>query len=254
MPNSMKKLTAISACLLAFLGGFLAPNHANAQQTYSTVAFAGVDVSKDSYATWAGFLHWLNRDWEKDGFLVRGLGVYGEYDYTGGPLGVTPIDGEFTLFDAMIGYQIVRDGHRFAAYVGVERQDHDLSPNDPTNDINGDETGFKVLAEARLRLAPKWEANLKGSYSTAYDTYWSYWNIGYQVAKNIKIGPEGYFTGNEDNDAQRIGGFVELATKIHEHPVYFTFAGGHQFGEDGGGSTFNSAEGAYGNFGIAIAF
>lgn len=47
----------------------------------------------------------------------------------------------------MLGYQWIRGGIDIGAYIGVDYQDYDLSPDDSTSDLRGDEVGFKVALD-----------------------------------------------------------------------------------------------------------
>src|SRR5436190_14647438 len=91
------------------VSALLATHPVAAQGTTSTSVFSGVDVGPNGNAIYLGAVSALNGNFARDGVLVRGLGVLGAYDYlaNGGD-----IHGRYSLFDAMIGYQLVRTGFR----------------------------------------------------------------------------------------------------------------------------------------------
>jgi len=112
----------------------------------STALFSGLDVGPLGYFTYTGGIVALGGDLGRDSFVLRGFAGYGRYDYLSGG-GFGEINGRMTLFDAMVGYQVVRSNLRATGLIGVEYQDHRLSPNDPGNRVRGDETGLKVQGE-----------------------------------------------------------------------------------------------------------
>ena len=215
----------------------------------STVVFSGVDFAQDSYAAWSGIIVSLERDLSKNGFMFRAVGVNAgyEYDTVGGE-----IDGDAWIGDVMLGYQFYHRGIRAAAYIGAEYQDHDLTPNDPTNEVNGDEAGFKVVAELDSPYNSRFYYSLIGSYSTAFDTYWTRARVGLRHDRFL-FGVEGGGSGNEGYDAQRIGGFLDFPVPMGPLAGNVTLNGGYQFAdEDAAG--FGGGEGAYGGIGYSFSF
>jgi hypothetical protein len=238
--------------LLAFCLGaiVLALPHAalsqSSQTRPSTAVFAGADTGPSYQGVYAGAVVALNGDLTREGVLFRGLGIYGWYDYRA-PVG--DVDGRIALFDAMIGYQWLTQKMRIAAYIGIEHQDHHLSPFDPTNSVIGGETGLKLAGDITMGQGQSWYLNLSGSYSTAFDTYWSRLRIGQKVGQ-FTLGPEGLLLGNERYDAQRLGIF--LGARLDGTPIEITVSGGYNF--EGGDAGFGNRDGAYGSLNIGVAF
>jgi hypothetical protein len=225
----------------------IAPRPLAAQgATTSTAAFWGVDQGPNGWAFYLGAIHALNGDFGKDGVLLRGLGVYGSYDYQSD---ISPILGRYHLYDAMIGYQFLRPGFRFAGYIGAEYQDHNLSRFDPTNRVVGAETGLKVAGDVTLGHNQPLFLILAGSYSTAFDTYWSRLRIGYKVGQ-LTFGPEALRTGNEGSDAWRVGGFAQL--KFDKTPFEITVAAGQHTNDEHG--IFANKNGAYASLNLGLSF
>jgi hypothetical protein len=244
------RLIALVALAIASLAGS-AP--AIAQKPASTFTYTGVDVAKDSVAFWGGAIVALNGDLGAQGFMLRALGVYAEYDYVGGLNGTTNIDGKLPMFDAMIGYQAVHSGHRLAAYIGFESQDHQLTPNDPTSSVNGHEFGFKIAGDARLNLPSNFFIASQASYSTAFDSYRAQLKLGHRTGR-VSYGPELTLSGNESNDSQRIGGFLEFEMNLDAtKSAYLTLSGGHQFADEGR-PTVGGSEGPYGSVNLSFVF
>lgn len=228
--------------------------------TTSTVVFSGLDFAKDSNVGYSGFITALNRDLSKDGLMFRAVGVYAGYEYDTfiGSSRAT-IDGDAWIGDVMVGYQFFRPGFRTAVYIGAEYQDHDLTPNDPSNEVNGDEAGFKVVGELDTDESSRLYVGLIGAYSTAFDSYWARARVGLRHYDYI-FGVEGVFGGNEGYDNQRAGAFVDIPVPIGPLSGTISLSGGYQFvndddddGSDGFGG-LGGGEGVYGGIGYSFSF
>lgn len=219
----------------------------------STVVFSGIDFSKDSYAGWTGLIVSLERDLGKSGFMFRAVGVHAGYEYDT-TFGTTPavIDGDAWIGDVMIGYQAVHPALRAAAYIGIEYQDHDLTPDDPSNRVNGDEAGFKVVGELESPWDSRFYFGAIGAYSTAYDTYWTRGRLGLRH-DGLLFGVEGGASGNDGYDNQRLGGFFEFPVPMGPLTGYVALHGGYQFADEGEAG-LGGGRGAYGGVGYSFSF
>ena len=244
-------LFGVTASCLALLATSASAEHGSSSTT-SAVTFSGIDFAEDSIAGYTGIIVAGNRDLGRDGILFRVVGVNANFEYDtilGGP---TVIDGDGWLFDAMVGYQWLRSGVRFAAYVGVDYQSFDLTPNDPFNVVNGDEVGFKVVGEFETDASSRLYVGVLASYSTAFDTYWTRGRLGLRHEGMI-FGIEGGASGNEGYDVQRVGGFVDFAVPLGTLSSRVTVYGGYQFADEGG-IGLGGGEGAYGGIGYSFSF
>lgn len=241
---------AALGAICALLAANIASTEAASAQEPKTVVFTGVDIApQDTVATWLGAIHAFN-GLGHDGFYVRLLGAHAWYDYTSGG-GLGTIDGRVALFDAQIGYQIVRSNIRAGLSMGIDNQDYDLSPDDPGNRIRGNETGFKIMGDVGTLVARPWFFDIIGSYSTAFDSYWARGRVGYEFRK-IVVGPEVSFYGNSDFRADRVGGFVQFDLPIDHVFTRTSISVGHErTGDDG---VLGGREGAYGTLNFAFAF
>jgi opacity protein-like surface antigen len=219
--------------------------------------YTGIDVSKDAWAVYSGTVFALNGDFGRDGFIVRTLGVYAQYDYDSGapPTSFEADDGSI---DGMIGYLHYFGDVSAAGYVGLEIRDVDISPDDPTNKVRGTETGFKVALEVETEGEGPLYYSFDGSYSTAFDSFYAQARVGYNAQRYV-IGPEGEFFSDEGDWAARIGAFGTIPFTFRGMPSEFTLHGGYQFVDDDSdltsvGSTRAGGEGAYGGSMIKFVF
>jgi cellulose biosynthesis protein BcsS len=222
---------------------------AAAETKYSSVAFGGVDGGPSFDVVYAGAITALNGDITRDGVLLRALAGYAWYDYVGG---VGHVDGRATVADLMIGYQQVMGNMRVAGFIGLDYQDHRLSPNDPFNHVNGTETGVKVVGDVSSLVGNPLFFNLLGSLSTAFDSYSARLRIGYNFGGSLVIGPEGWVFGNSFGDFQRVGVFLQMDTPIAGLPTRFTISGGHETRENR--DALDGPNGFYGSLNIAVVF
>ncbi len=243
-------------CALAlYIGGTCASSAADIVQpdapppvtTYGTVAFAGIDGRSQSYYGYVGVIHALNRDLSTDGFLLRALGIYNEYNYSSNAVVGGNVDGRMTAFDVVLGYQRYFQGFVGRAYVGVDYESHDLSPNNPFDYNRGTGVGVKVRGELETFYNSPFYASLLTSYGSAKDRYWARGRIG-RSYRGVIFGPEFELTGNPESDEQRIGAFATFRDPALV-PFELSVSGGYSNTDEnwGGGS-------AYGTLEMSVAF
>ena len=217
--------------------------------------YSGADFAKDSFYSYSGAVISLQRDLSRSGFVFQGFAGYGSYEYDSPGVPGGRVDGDVSQLQASLGYLFVRPGAAVGIYLGVDYQDHDLTPADPFNSVSGDEVGFRVGGDVRL-IGPQHYFTLEGYYSTAFDTYWTRARAGVNLGRFI-IGPEGGAMGNDGYDAQRVGAFTMfkldfLGTK---NPAELTINGGYQFvDDDDTGFVASPAGGKGGYVGFNLGF
>jgi hypothetical protein len=109
--------------------------------------------------------------------------------------------------------------------------------------------GFKAAGDVTLGHNQPLFLNLAGSYSTAFDTYWSRLRVGYKIDR-ITIGPEALLLGNEGSDARRIGGFAQM--RVDKTPIEITLSAGQHTNDKGG--IFANKEGAYASLNVGFSY
>lgn len=208
----------------------------------STVLFGGADARESTYYGYLGLRHHFSGHLTDDGFLLRGSGLYGQYDYdsTLSPSG--EIDADVAAFDAMIGYQKKVPNHDvyLRAFVGPEYEDHDLSPRNPFDENRGSDFGVKFQGEIETNYLAPYYGGLIASYGTAKDRYWVRLRGGINNNGFI-FGPEVLATGDNEFSEQRIGAFLTLFKK---GPVGISVSSGYSDSDDnrGSGSIYGTLE------------
>lgn len=216
-------------------------------------SYSGVDFAEDSFSFYSGVIIALNGSFDRDGFLLRLDGSRGEYDYQSEDVIGGKVDAEDDIFDVMVGYQKTIGVVTATGYVGYQHRDIDLSPNDPGNEIQGEESGFIVAFDAETSDEIPHFIGFSTSYSTAFDAFDAMLRVGYNM-KRMVVGVEGSYSSEESDESERLGGFATFRFDLSPSmPAELTLSAGHQFVDEGGNST-SGGEGAYGSVGFSIAF
>lgn len=210
-------------------------------QAASTRGWGGVSASPDAWYGYLGATHAVHGDLYKDDWMIRGSVGGGNYDYDTTAVASGNVDSDVVAADLMVGYQHYFPTNagtgkgRVSFYAGADFQDHDLDNFDASNSVRGNQFGAKALLEVIGDLTQHTSADVAGTYSTAFDTYWSRGRIGYNPGK-VRIGPEVVFLGNDEFDQQRYGAFFDRI--VVSDNVWLSLSGGYansrRRGDDGG--------------------
>lgn len=256
-----KFMSGLAACFAAISGLCAIGGSASASDPASSypspdakawVFFSGFDTIKNASYLFNGAILALNRDLGKDGFVLRAYGGHTDYQYSNGTAGI--VDGDAWQGDVMLGYKIGRDRWWAAAYIGVDYQSHQLTPDDLTNLVRGSATGFKVAADmATLRDQSPLYFSASGNYSTAFDSYWARGRIGANLQR-VTFGPEVIALGNKGFDATRVGGFVTFDLPLTRSNIFevTASAGRQSLGSNSGGAS--GGEGTYVGVSVSTVF
>ena len=247
----LKTAAAAFAGAVMFMTSASASEPSSGGQPIRGVFFSGIDVVDGAEYFYDGVIVALNRDLTRDGWLLRAYGS--RVDYESGS-----DDGRGWQGDVMLGYKFTRGPIWGSIFVGADYQNFDNS--DPSNsEVQGTEWGFKVAGDLSTAYGSPIYANLSGSYSTAFDTYWVRLRAGVH-RDNLTYGPEAIAMGNDSFEAQRFGGFITFhnLNPLRMRPFDLTLSGGYQFNSDDNGGGFSTgtggSEGAYGAIGFSFVF
>ena len=243
-------------CALAF---FIAGPHASSAQSlkdsvvaepakiYSTIFFTGIDTREQSTYGYLGGIRALNGNLGLNGFMLRAIAFYNPYDYETDAVIGGQVDAEMGAFDVVLGYQKYFNRFVGRAYVGVDYENHDLSPDNLLDSNRGAEFGVKFRGELETFYASPFHASLLSSYGTAKERYWVRGRAGYNF-DGVILGPELTATGNPETDERRVGAFATLRNPDLA-PVEISVSGGYSDANENRGG-----ESAYGTFEISVAF
>lgn len=216
---------------------------------------AGFNIAPQSLYWYGELDHAFNGDIDKEGFLLRVASSLAAYNYVATLPGLGEIDGLLYQVDVMPGYQIVRGGATFGAYLGFDFQDSQLSPDDPTNEVIGSRGGIKVaLSFAYDEKKDPITGSLNGEYSSVFNTYYAEARLGLRVGDKLVVGPEAEADGDTGYNGQTLGGYATYTFDVTKDVSFdATLAAGHQF-ISGGGSGPGGGAGTYGTLEIITNF
>jgi hypothetical protein len=240
--------------LIASAALLTAPHAFAADKPQAYEIDAGFDAAPQSLYWYKEAIVALNRDIAKSGFLMRLSGGVAVYNYAG-PTGAT-IDGTLWQFDAMPGYQYVRGAETFGASVGLDYQDSQLSPSDPTNPVRGTVVGFKIAGSYDFQDDKQpFEASLAGEYSTAFETYYAELRVGARLTDKLSLGPAAEVDGTTGYNGQRLGAYATYAFDLARGATFdVTLVGGHQFVSGDGAAGPGGGAGTYGTLELSTNF
>lgn len=244
-------LAAASAALLYACSATAAA----ADKPQANEVTAGFNVAPQSLYWYGEVYHAFNGDLAKGGALLRVSSSLAAYNYEASLARSSEIDGLLYQVDVMPGYQIVRGGATFGAYLGFDFQDSQLSPNDPTNAVNGSKGGIKIaLSYEYDEKKHPITGSLNGEYSSVFDTYYAEARLGLRFGDKLVLGPEAEADGDTGYNGQTLGGYATYTFDVTEDVSFdATLAAGHQF-ISGGGSGPGGGAGTYGTLEITTDF
>jgi len=168
------------------------------------LAFAVVDVSKQSVSSAVGTLIAPYKDLDTSGLRILLLGEGGTYKY---PTDTGAIRGVYSGGDFLAGYAWEGDNYSINLLTGINALNHTLSAIDTENRVQGTAIGAKVRGDAWINPTPKTLTYGEAEYSTAFKTFYTRAKLGYDptAAMGIFVGPEVVALGDERFHQWRAG-------------------------------------------------
>jgi hypothetical protein len=104
-----------------------------------------------------------------------------------------------------------------------------LSAEDPTAQVQGTRTGFKVEGHFEYSDDKQpYEASLTGEYSMAFATYYAELRLDARLCDKLFVGPAVEADGDTGYDGQRRGGYAKYTFDIIKSmPLEATLVAGH---------------------------
>jgi len=193
-----------------WLGAFACPAlAADSDSPRRFVFFSGVDMSSISVFSWGGVdAPLFARSRDVSGAVTRIMGGGGYYDYekTGAP--DDRVMGTVAMGEVMAGWRQIGRSACVTVLGGFAIASHMLDVVDPTNRVQGTESGAKVQAELFWRPTAKTQIDASASFSTVYDSWRVRLAGGYTLWRGWVAGLESEAFGNLESDQVRLGLFV----------------------------------------------
>jgi len=212
-------------CLAALLVPSAA--HAAPEPQYGWAeVWAGADASSQTWLTFSGITVAPYGHVYSEGLRLRASGGYGQYSYEG------TREGEAVVFNATTGYAEALVGYlktfgplTAKAFAGIAVIEHEITPFDPDNPMQGQKVGPKLATEFWLNMGPFAWSSVDLSWTSAYSTSAVHARTGYRVFDDVSIGLEGAINSNTMGEEARAGLFVRYAWQGGEVSLAGGFSG-----------------------------
>ena len=211
----------VSAAAMICTIGLSGVVHADEFQSDNSIVFAGIESRESANFAYVGLIHYFNGDISSDGFIVRALASRANYDYK--TVLDEDIDGSADSYELLLGYQKIFDRFSARGYIGLDHENHDLSPDNALDENRGADNGVKVQAEFESDFASPNYGSLVTSYSTAKERYWARLRGGREFS-GVVLGAEAVSLGDKEYAERRLGLFLSTRNLI---PVAVSAAVGH---------------------------
>jgi hypothetical protein len=197
--------------------------------------FGGIDLWRNG-----GFVHggtlWSPDGLDRSGFSLKLLLGAGRYQYRAG---MKEITGDQMLASVMPGWRFKAGDLEVVVLGGLDLQNHELQPDDPTNRLRGTHVGFRGNIDLWYQPTENTMASLSLSGSTLGTNIWTRAALGWRMS-GMWVGPESVVYSDEHYRQYRFGAHV---TSLHAGQVELSFGIGYVQDTD-------HRSGAYGRIGL----
>ncbi len=168
--------------------------------------YSGAVVHKTNWLIYSSYVRSLWAGIHEQGWQVRVMSGKGRYTYTHNGV---DYQGDKTVTEAMIGYQLVSRPFFLKLYAGPLMEIHLIEPMDSDISVVGRQIGGKVVFESWVDIGTdKNFVSLDASFSTLDSNYLLNAKIGMQPFSKMQIGLETEFTRDIYADRQSAGLFA----------------------------------------------
>ncbi|MEO8421389.1 MAG: cellulose biosynthesis protein BcsS [Hyphomicrobium sp.] len=188
--------------------------------------WTGADATGHVWLVYSGATVAPQANIYEDGLRLRVAGGTGGYTYTGERRGeLIAFTAKTAFAEALVGY-LKRFGPLTAkAFVGIAAIEHDISPLDPENPVQGRAFGPKLVTELWLNMGPSAWSSLDLSWTSAHQTAAARSRTGYRIFGDVSLGIEGGLNANDLGEDARAGLFARYAWNGGEFSLASGFSG-----------------------------
>jgi len=189
----MCRVAGVAAGILAALGyvfgsGVARAESANDEREPHFLFYSGTDLWRFGAFMHGGVL-WSPDGINREGFTLKLLMAGGAYRYQAGESNVT---GRQLLASVLPGWRFKQGRSESTIYLGLDLQNHRLSPDDIGNPLRGTHMGLRFAADVWLQPGENFMAAGAFSISTIQTTYWGRAQFGVRIPELGWIGPEAH--------------------------------------------------------------
>ncbi len=199
----------VRACLLGASTVSVCVNAASADLAIddekTALFFSGGDLWRHGSFSYGGLL-WSPRGLDREGFTLKLLLGGGRYRYLSGALGNTQVTGSQVIFFALPGWRFHKDRLTLSVFAGLDIQQHDLTPDDPSSSLRGTKLGIRGGFDLWFEPDPLTMIGADVSISSIGPSYSARLAFGWRLPEGFYAGPEiGGFADGNDYSQLRFG-------------------------------------------------
>lgn len=182
----------------------LADRLEDAPKEPTVLLFSGVDLWREG-----GFLHggilWSPQGLSDEGLALKLVFGAGAYRYRSGALDDAEVMGRVFSASLMPGWRFKRGGLIVTLFAGLDAQEHDLSPADPSSSLEGSLVGVRSGFDLWYEPTAAMMVSADASYSTIGGGYGGRLAMGWRILNRIYLGPEAAVFNCDDYRQYRVG-------------------------------------------------
>ena len=214
-----------TVCLASLLAPSLAQADPEPEYGWGET-WVGADASSQTWLMFSGVTVAPYGHVYSEGLRLRASGGYGQYSYSGTRNGEDVLFNATTSYaEALVGYLKTFGPLTVKAFAGVAVIEHDITPFDPDNPLQGQKVGPKLASEFWLNMGLSAWSSFDVSWTSAYSTGAAHVRTGYRVFDDVSIGLEGALNANTMGEDARGGLFVRYAWTTGEVSLAGGFSG-----------------------------
>jgi hypothetical protein len=210
------------------------------QEQARFLLFANTDLWRQGGFGHGGVL-WAPSGLDRDGPVLKLMFGGGIYHYRSGALGDADVRGEELAGAVLPGWRFVRNGFAATVFLGVDFQQHRLTPDDLSAGLRGDYVGARMGFDIWYQPTAATMMAADAAWSTVGPSYNVRVAMGLRVLDAFYLGPEIQAFGADSNYRQfRVGLHI---TGFRTGVLEWSAGAGLATDSDGG-------SGAYGKLGV----
>lgn len=174
------------------------------------LVFSGGSIATENQFFYSGGRFHAAGDTAGGGLILEALAGSGQYIYSTANVPGGLVSGRFSVVELSAGWGHRWDNGRVIGFVGVNYEDHELSPVDPGNTNQGEEWGIIAKIDLWVKPVDRVMVTAYGSVTSVFSGYYAQLFAGYRVHQDhdIYIGPETSVAGNNSYQEFKVGGRI----------------------------------------------
>jgi hypothetical protein len=133
---------------------------------------------------------WSPDGLDRDGFTVKAVISGGSYRYISGAPGNTQVKGRELTTQLLGGWRFIRGKTELQLFAGLDLQNHQLTPDDPSSGLRGGDAGVRVAVDLWSEPTPQTMITADSSLSSIITSYSLRAATGWRVSDLFYVGPE----------------------------------------------------------------